>query len=309
MGYALNVSDVSRARRLVDAIVKRVIRLGGVALAEVFLILFGWASLQVYQITHPQRVMSALNPKDFGLDFERVEFTATDGIVIAGWWIPGRNDAVVIIVHGHGGEKSSMLGVAHFLNQAGYPVLLFDLRAHGESGGDLASLGYHEQKDLTAAVRYAASRSNPKIGVLGVSLGASIALLTAVREPGIRAVVADSPFASLFRQVQDTYKGIWGKVLQAPLILAGRVMTGIWPWDIDPHRYVAQLAPRPLFLIAGDSDSVIKPENSRLLYEEAGSPKELWLAPGADHAGAFGLYPQEYRERVLSFFQRWLLEK
>jgi len=296
--------------RLLDTIITRVVRLGAVALAEVFLILLGWAALQVYQITHPQRIVSALSPKDVGLDYERVEFTTSDGVVIVGWWIPGRNDAVVIVVHGHGGEKSSMLGLAQFLNQAGYAVLLFDLRGHGESSGNWASLGYHEQKDLRAAVHYAASRSNPaKIGVLGASLGASVALLTAVKESGIAALVADSPFASLSKQVRDTYKGVLGSILQVPLIIAGRVMTGIWPWDVDPHRYVAQLAPRPLFLIAGDSDSVIKPENSRLLYEEAGQPKELWLAPGADHAGAFGLYPQEYRERVLSFFQRWLLER
>ncbi|HJX38406.1 MAG TPA: alpha/beta hydrolase, partial [Anaerolineae bacterium] len=74
----------------------------------------------------------------------------------------------------------------------------------------------------------------------------------------------------------------------------------------DPLRWVDKIAPRALFLIHGEEDPYVSVEDVRRLYQRAGEPKELWIAPGAGHRRVDQVYPDEYRERVLGFFDRYL---
>jgi hypothetical protein len=66
------------------------------------------------------------------------------------------------------------------------------------------------------------------------------------------------------------------------------------------------LSPRPLLLIHGEKDDYLLPDNVERLFQAAGEPKELWLAPGSGHAMARRDHHREYVERVHAFFQRWL---
>ena len=74
----------------------------------------------------------------------------------------------------------------------------------------------------------------------------------------------------------------------------------------DPLRWVAKIAPRGLFLIHGEEDPYVSVEEVRRLYDAAGEPKELWIAPGAGHRRVDQVYPDDYRDRVVSFFDRYL---
>jgi fermentation-respiration switch protein FrsA (DUF1100 family) len=61
-----------------------------------------------------------------------------------------------------------------------------------------------------------------------------------------------------------------------------------------------------LLIIHGEEDPYVSVEDVRRLYEQAGEPKELWIAPGAGHRRVDQVYPDEYRDRVLGFFDRYL---
>jgi len=89
------------------------------------------------------------------------------------------------------------------------------------------------------------------------------------------------------------------------LRLAGKGVGGDLE-ESDPLRWAHEIAPRALFLIHGEEDPCVSVEDVRRLYEVAGEPKELWIAPGAGHRRVDQVYPEEYRERVLSFFERYL---
>ena len=89
------------------------------------------------------------------------------------------------------------------------------------------------------------------------------------------------------------------------LWLAGRRVGGDLE-ESEPIRWVSEIAPRALFLIHGERDKYVSADDVRLLYDSAGEPKELWIAAGAEHRQADELYPEEYRERVLRFFDRYL---
>jgi uncharacterized protein len=88
---------------------------------------------------------------------------------------------------------------AQMFVQHGFDVLVFDLRAHGESEGERLGLGWLERGDVQAAVSFVEQRGIPPgtIGLQGQSFGAGIALLSAAAIPDVAGVVADSPFSDV----------------------------------------------------------------------------------------------------------------
>lgn len=112
--------------------------------------------------------------KQYQLKPEKVSFSTTDGLKLAGALIAGTNDATIILLHGYGRSKEQMLPQASMLNREGFGILIFDFRASGESEGKYITFGGKEQRDLVAAVHYLNSRNDidmSRIGLLGFSMG------------------------------------------------------------------------------------------------------------------------------------------
>lgn len=68
--------------------------------------------------------------------FEEVSLRTEDGVDLAAWYTPPENGAAIVLVHGATSSREAIRGYAEMLKQNGYGVLAFDLRGHGESGGD-----------------------------------------------------------------------------------------------------------------------------------------------------------------------------
>ena len=93
------------------------------------------------------------SPAEYGLAFEEVEFPATDGLLLRGWWIPAPgSDRAVIFLHGQGGSMDPDVQYVPALQQAGLSVLMFDFRAHGRSEGRVSTIGYLERQDAWGAL-------------------------------------------------------------------------------------------------------------------------------------------------------------
>ena len=131
--------------------------------------------------------------------YEEIKLTTADGLRLSAWWLP-RPDSqrVVIGLAGHRSPKSDLLGIGSGLWRAGNNVLLFDWRSRGQSDVAQHSLAYYELRDAEAAVAYAFKRiPEAQLGLMSFSMGASVALLLAAREPRVAAVAADSPFTGI----------------------------------------------------------------------------------------------------------------
>src|SRR5690349_2691026 len=85
--------------------------------------------------TRPRRHPAEHSLADVGLLAEELWLTAEDGLRIAAWYVPPRNGAVIIALHGIWGNRGQLVGIAHDLAARGYGLLLPDLRAHGDSEG------------------------------------------------------------------------------------------------------------------------------------------------------------------------------
>jgi hypothetical protein len=140
-------------------------------------------------------------------------------------------------------------------------------------------------------------------------MGAGIALQAAGNDARIEAVAAEAPFANLQEAAYD-YAGLqrWpllGKTFFAPgawvLIYRGEHLAGFPASDVSPEKAVAG-RPFPLLLICDGADVVLPCRHSEKILRAATGPKELWRVPGAMHTGALGTATDEFRRRVIRFF-------
>jgi fermentation-respiration switch protein FrsA (DUF1100 family) len=252
----------------------------------------------------------AASPKDVGLDFEDVSFQSGDGLKLGGWYVPAIDSMRTIIVcSGANGSIDSDVDVLPWLHDAGFNVLMFDWRAHGRSAGSIVSLGYYERYDLIAAVEWAKAKGASKIGVLGFSMGGSIALSAAAAMPAIDAVVADSAFVDVVSAVKggliERLPTTFGADTLAHLfLLTASFRLGVRGFGADPLSTIDRIAPRPILLLYGDRDPYVPNAEIDQLVNRAQEPKEIWRVAGAAHRNLQVLRPEEYRIRLVQFFDR-----
>lgn len=248
-----------------------------------------------------------ITPWELDIPYEDVSFRTSDGLLLRGWWLPhpGASRTIVTLT-GYFGTRSDTIGIGSALWRRGANVLLFDYRGRGTSDPHISTLGYYETLDALAAVDYAARRApDVPLGVVGYSMGASVAILAAARDTRIAAVVADSPFASQRRVLRRHFlRRTWLPTVPFfPLVLR------FLPYDVgevEPIREIGTITPRAVLLIHGTADTVTDPRDSDTLYGRAGRPRELWLLPGVAHCGAYFADRDAYVERVQGFLERRL---
>ncbi len=262
---------------------------------------------------HPSRNLPATTP---AVPHEDVELITSDGVPVAAWFIPpaggiaeGEKVPAMILVHGLTANRADMLERADILTRHGYAVLAFDLRNHGESGGDVTTLGYTEVNETRAAFDYLLTRTDidpQRIGLLGHSLGAVIAIRAAAQIPEIALLVSESGFISVQENAGEIIPVLTG---QAAGSLVGWFVdreAGVPVSEVNSLVDVAKIAPRPILLIHGEADSIVSVNNSRRLFEAAGEPKELFTIPNGGHADFIQTDPVGYEERLIAFLEAHL---
>jgi alpha-beta hydrolase superfamily lysophospholipase len=246
----------------------------------------------------------------------REDFTvrAPDGVLLHGWKVHAAspNGSWVVLFHGVSDNRVGVIGQSEFLLQNGYSVVMMDSRAHGDSGGLIATYGWLERKDTSAIIDALELSEKPQhLFALGESMGAGIALQSAGADPRIEAVVAEASFANLQEAAYD-YAGLreypWlGKTLFAPgawlMVYRGGKLAGFPAAEVSPEKAVA-MHTFPVLLICDEEDHALPCRHSEMIFRAASGPKEFWRVPHAYHTAALGYEPVEFRKRVLGFFDR-----
>jgi fermentation-respiration switch protein FrsA (DUF1100 family) len=280
----------------------------------VLLTIFTYAVLVAHRITRVERVPVTGHPDWLGLPWDDVTFPSRgDEVSLSGWYLPTAADNRCIILiqgtkHHRNSQEIRALRLGRDLVDRGFSVLLFDFRARGKSEGDRSSEGDREQWDVFGAIDYVTGRGIPveRIGLLGFSLGAGVALLVAAQEPRIPAIVSDSGFLDYMRDLQNLYIGpfrlpSWFDVFVA---LAGRIFFEADFSNVRPAHVVEQVA-QPILFIHGEEDPVISVEETIELYSISDNPQDrIWIVPGAEHVNVYRKMPEEYVDRVSRFFKR-----
>jgi uncharacterized protein len=291
--------------------------IAGLLLIAVMGILYVTRSEAQKLITAPMatRNLPDETPATYELPYEDVTVTTADGLELAGWFVPSRNGAVIIMQHGYKSTRRELLNEAAMMYRHGYGMLLTSIRAHDYSEGELITFGMNEVNDMEAWYQYLLTREDvdpDRIGILGNSYGGMLAIQFAAQNENIKAVVANCAFSSLDDTVSTsvTYFTDLPAFPFAPLIVFwAERETGFKTEDVDATKWIAQISPRPVFLMQGGADVVISADSGQRLYDAAGEPRELWYDPALGHVGFDKERAAEYEERVAAFFDMYLLGK
>jgi dipeptidyl aminopeptidase/acylaminoacyl peptidase len=242
---------------------------------------------------------------------EEVRFHAADGTPLYGWFLrAGDASPALILCHGYQRSMEETFALGCQLRERGFHVLLLDFRGCGRSGGRYTTIGFAEPLDVRGALNWLHGRlgDEVRIGLLGISMGGSVALTAAAECPEVCAVVADSAFATLEGAVAHRMAGLHFPVLQlyrlsmrtAERLCGGRVAA------VRPVDAARRLADRPVLLIHSTVDDVVPYDHARDLDAALAGPHELWTLDGVEHAMARFHAPEEYLRRVTAFFARHL---
>jgi fermentation-respiration switch protein FrsA (DUF1100 family) len=263
---------------------------------------------------------------------EDVRFPTSDGLTLAGCYLKARAPRRGVILFGleFGSNRWSCQPYCEHLLAAGYDVFAFESRGQGDSA---APVGYEplqwvtdfEVHDAKAALAYLKGRPDADpdgIGFFGISKGAGAGLFAAARDPYVRCCITDGVFGAyttlvpymrhFFRiynnhhRTQDLIPSWYFGLFSRPALRKIERQRGCRFAHLE--RALPRLRPRPLLMIHGGGDTYVKPEMARALYARAREPKELWIVDGAKHNLALHLVGDEYRRRVLEFFDKHLAQ-
>jgi pimeloyl-ACP methyl ester carboxylesterase len=257
---------------------------------------------------HPGRGQTIPAAADVtALPVKDVSFYNWRGELLSGWLALFTPEAPVIVLnHGTPGNRVSMVQRAAFLYKHGYNVLLFDFQSYGLSQGVMSTLGMIESEDILAAISFLHGLPDTmysKIGVLGLSMGATASVLAASRSSDILALVAESCPVDATRVPGDVPD-------EASREADRQLVEEVYGVDITQARpidYVNKLAGHTaIFFINGDADSITPLPGMQALYQAASAPKQYWVVPNAGHAQSFAIDPDGYMQRVDAFFDTYL---
>jgi len=285
--------------------VRRVLKRTGIVLGVLLVaFVFGWVPyflggvVTTRRFTYNDRENAGLTPASFNLPFEEVSFQARDGVPLKGWWVGApQARGTVVLVHGLNRSRIEMVKKVPFLHERGWNALLFDLRHHGASGGNVSSFGYFEKQDAHAAVELARSRSAGPVVLWGVSLGAATATLAAADDPGVAGLVCDSSYRSLRDTVSHHLElarswAWWMRAVPSwPVgaeVLFWISRKGGFDVDaVDVRAAAARMAGRPCLFVCNSGDERMPAEIAFELKAAAGDRARVLVVPGHSHGGAY----------------------
>jgi uncharacterized protein len=247
-------------------------------------------------ILHPWRRPVVLRSS---LPFEDVAFRR-DGIDLRGWLFRARppRRGLVVYLHGIADNRQSGIGIAERLVPRGYDVLAYDSRAHGRSGGDFCTYGFHEKGDVSAALDAVGA---DRAILFGCSLGAAVALQAAAVEPRVAGIVSISAFSDLHTIASE--RAPWftsaADVQRAIAVAERRAKFKVV--DVSPRAAAAAIHV-PVLLVHGARDRETRPRHSQEIHDRLAGPKRLLIVPEAGHNDVLG------HEEVWKAILPWLDE-
>jgi pimeloyl-ACP methyl ester carboxylesterase len=288
----------------------RWLRVGGLITVSV-LPLFVAASAARHEIRADFRPARTIPTRPAILARETLADVSFDarGETMRGWFIPSSNGAAVLLLHGTDADRTQLALEAHLLARNGYGVLLFDWPGHGESGGEV-TWDEQERAALGAALDFAARARGvdaERIGVFAFSRGTMIAIQVAARDRRVAALVVEGAYADADDELGHQFRH-WSVLSQWPARWAARWL-GMRPDERRPRDVIGDIAPRPVFIIAGTADEIVPPDQSRALFDAAREPKAWWLISGATHRHHAEAAGPQYEEKLVSFYDESLLHK
>jgi dipeptidyl aminopeptidase/acylaminoacyl peptidase len=263
---------------------------------------------------HKDQFQRGITPQDYGLTSDIFNITVSDSIGLKGWFIHTKKKpakATVLVLHGIGSCKEHMLGFAELLANNGFNAILYDSRAHGESGGIYCTYGFYEHEDVSALVTNAAMRFGEiePFFIYGNSFGGAVALLAMASDKRLKCGVIESTFAN-FEEIACDYAKRLAYIF--PCFVVRKVLKHsekIANFDIErikPEKAAAKVM-QPTLIIHGKVDKHVSIDYGRRIFAKLASPHKEWFpVKNGNHYNLWKVGGEQYRAKYISFFDKWI---
>jgi pimeloyl-ACP methyl ester carboxylesterase len=270
------------------------------------------------------------------MDFEAVNLKPSDGINIKGWLIPAKSQKIVIMTHVGGltkygstvsyknpfklyNKEIEFLKTAKHLHEAGYNVLMFDFRNHGESdtspNGGTTGVGLEEYKDVAAALDFIKSRNdlkNMKIGFVSFCMGANSTIIAASKVPNkfvnVKCLMLIQPIS--MEVFVETYSSKLvsrpiSKIFMPVIRIFVKNMSGYNLTQMSPKEYTKDIN-IPALYVQAKNDPWTDLNDIKGFYDSMPSKKEFFWIENTKHRFESYSYFQDHPEKMLKWLREWM---
>lgn len=252
----------------------------------------------------------------FARELEHITIRSRDGLTLHGDFLPAEYQSNKLAICGHGYTGCGLkdcVSIAVFFHRMGYNCLIVDHRAHGKSEGDYVGFGILDRFDMKAWIDCMEKRfeGNAEIVLYGVSMGATIAVMTAgltSLSSSVKAVVADCAFTSPY----DVFAHILKRDYHLPPFpimnindMMCRRKAGYGFRDYSTLDAV-QATGVPILFIHGRDDDFVPVWMSEKNYKMCRSPKDILIVDNAAHAASYYENKEAYEAKVKGFLEKYV---
>ena len=257
--------------------------------------------------------------KEFRLISDKVEMETEDGLKIVAHEVKvDKPKAMVIFLSGiHNPSVTSFFGHGKMLKDNGYGSLLVEMRAHGESEGDVIGLGFKEYLDVKAAVKYIQNKyTDTPIVIFGISMGGATAInsIGEIEEiDGLISLSAYSSWEDVFYEnmiTKDTPE-LYAKIQKPFVKIYTTFKYGVNSFPMSPKNQIKNLGDRPALLIHSKEDSQVSFKNFERIMKNASNHVETLIIEGDNHMILSTdeefqnpLLNKEYSDKILNFMNK-----
>ncbi|MBN2238258.1 MAG: hypothetical protein JW712_00660 [Dehalococcoidales bacterium] len=288
-------------------------------------------------IIHLNRQPVPKTPADYGMEYEDITFTASDGVHIKGWLIPGSQNKLIVMTHVGGltkygstvpyknltklyNKEVEFLRTAIHLHHEGYWVLMFDFRNHGESGispnGGIAGVGLEEYRDVVAALNYVQNRNETgdfPVGFVSFCMGANSTIIAMSKEPeafkNVKCLFAVQPISMevfIRTYTRKSFTAPAAAVL-LPCIKKFVVWRGGAPLEkMSPGEYVKDIKVPTRYVQARNDPWTELSDIQGFFNNTPDNPKDFFWIEDTAHRFESYTYFQDRPEKMLEWVKRWI---
>lgn len=261
---------------------------------------------------HPLRSKPSETPEKLELAYDEVSLVTSDGLRLAGWFVPAQEPrGTVVYCHGYGENRGQVLSVLETLHGLRLNVLAFDFRGHGDSPGHTVTFGDREIHDVEAAFHFAKEQSGDQpVFIVAVSYGAAVALQALPRLEGVAGVWVDSTFSRLQSVMRRSFD-FAPEFSRGTLVAMGSFLMwadcGMLSQKINPVDAIQHVRV-PICFCHSKSDSLTEFGEGQAVYEAYQGPKWNYWIDESPVSGLTKTAHEQYFRRLQKFLEERLKE-
>lgn len=202
------------------------------------------------------------------------------------WFIKTKKSkGTVILFHGYGGEKSSMIERSNEFIKLGFSTMLVDFMGSGNSEGNQTTIGFEEAKQVKTCFDYITKTGEKNIYLFGTSMGA-VAIMKSINDDKInpKGIIIECPFGSMYETVCARFKKMNAPTfpMAGILVFWGGIQNGFWGFNHNPSEYAKNIS-CPVLLFYGEKDKSVSINEINEIYKNLKGQKRINIYKNTGH--------------------------